>query len=232
MIRSLELQAIVLAGGMGTRLRSVVSDLPKPMAPVGGKPFLESVLRWLAKCGTHRAVLSVGYKWETIRDHFGETFEGMEILYAVEETPLGTGGAVALAMEQTNSQQILVVNGDTIFPIDAARLIACQRSRGKGATLALKSMTDFDRYGSVDLRDGCIEAFLEKSFQKQGLINGGIYAMDRDFLSGRNLPPRFSLEQDVLEKESGHGRLYGEVFDEPFLDIGIPEDYARAENFL
>ncbi|MBK9579567.1 MAG: nucleotidyltransferase family protein [Fibrobacterota bacterium] len=226
------MEAIVLAGGMGTRLRSVVSEIPKPMAPVAGKPFLESVLRWLVGCGTQKAVLSVGYKWEVIRDHFGESFEGMELRYAVEESPLGTGGAVALAMRETESQQVLVVNGDTIFPIDASRLLSLQIDRGIGATLALKPMTNFDRYGSVELKDGRIEAFLEKTHRDQGLINGGIYAMDRNFLSGRGLPARFSLEQDVLEKESGTGRLHGEVFDAPFLDIGIPEDYSRAELFL
>jgi D-glycero-alpha-D-manno-heptose 1-phosphate guanylyltransferase len=226
------LEAVVLAGGMGTRLRSMVSEIPKPMAPVAGKPFLESVLRWLVGCGVQKAVLSVGYKWEVIRDHFGMVFEGMEIRYAVEEVPLGTGGAVALAMRETVSQQILVVNGDTIFPIDVSRLIALQAGRGTGATLALKPMTNFDRYGTVELKDGRIEAFLEKSHRDQGLINGGIYAMDRNFLSDRGLPARFSLEQDVLEKESGSGRLYGEVFDAPFLDIGIPEDYLRAEQFL
>lgn len=225
------MEAVVLAGGMGTRLRSVVSDLPKPMAPVAGKPFLEYILTWLSSNGVERAVLSVGYKWECIRDHFGLRFGDMEIDYSVEDHPLGTGGAVALAISHTHEQTILVVNGDTSFPIALDELVA-RHSKTCGATLALKRMENFDRYGTVVLEGDSITAFQEKAPQKSGLINAGIYALDRNFLSGRGLADRFSLEQDVLEKEAGQGRLFGAVFDAPFLDIGIPEDYARAPEFL
>ncbi|HQF56055.1 MAG TPA: nucleotidyltransferase family protein [Fibrobacteria bacterium] len=227
------MEAIVLAGGMGTRLKSVVSEIPKPMAPVDGRPFLEFLLAWLAKSGTSRAVLSVGYKWEVVRERFGSAYAGMSLDYAVEDTPLGTGGAVALALGRTTEDSILVVNGDTAFPVDLAGLLRTHRESGAGATLALKEMTEFDRYGTVELdARGRVAAFREKARCARGAINGGIYAMDRAFLDGRGLPGRFSLEQDVLEKEAGAGALAGVVFDAPFLDIGIPEDYAKAADFL
>lgn len=226
------MEAIVLAGGMGTRLRSVVSEIPKPMAPVAGKPFLEYLLIWLQRHGVERVVLSVGYKWETIEQYFGSRFHGIELAYSVEDTPLGTGGAISLAMSRTTSRTVLIVNGDTIFPLDAAELLARQESRGFGATLALKRMRAFDRYGTVTLSGDQIVGFQEKSYRDEGLINGGIYAVDRDFLTGRDLPARFSFEQEILEKEAGRGRLFGMEFDASFLDIGIPEDYARAADFL
>ena len=226
------MEAIVLAGGLGTRLRTVVADLPKPMAPVRGKPFLEHLLGWMEGGGVDRAVLSVGYRWEVVRDHFGDRSGGVELSYCVEEEPLGTGGAVAKAIAQTEERTVLVVNGDTFFPVDLRALRDLQGSRGEGATLALKWMTDFDRYGTVSLDGEGIEAFREKARCPGGLVNGGVYAMERDFLRGRGLPERFSLERDVLEREAGGGRLFGAVFDVPFLDIGIPEDYARAEEFL
>lgn len=227
------MEAIVLAGGMGTRLKSVVSEIPKPMAPVGDKPFLAFLLGWLSDSGVDTVVLSVGYKWEVIRDHFGATYRGMTLKYAVEGKPLGTGGAVALALRETTGRSVLVVNGDTAFPVDLRELSRIHGESGAGATLALKGMTDFDRYGTIDLSEaGSVKAFREKAPCAKGLINGGIYAMDRRFLDGRGLPERFSLEQDVLEKEAGQGRLRGVVFDAPFLDIGIPEDYAKAPDFL
>jgi len=227
------MEAIVLAGGMGTRLKSVVSEIPKPMAPVGDKPFLAFLLEWLADSGVVSVVLSVGYKWEVIRDRFGAQHRGMTLKYAVEDKPLGTGGAVALALRETTERSVLVVNGDTAFPVDLRALLAAHARSGAGATLALKEMTDFDRYGTIDLSDaGAVNAFREKSPCAKGLINGGIYAMDRAFLDGRGLPERFSLEQEVFEKEAGKGTLRGVAFDAPFLDIGIPEDYAKALEFL
>jgi len=213
-------------------LRSVVEDLPKPMAPVKGKPFLQYVLGWMANGGVGHAVLSVGYRWETIHSHFGDRFQEMDLSYSVEETPLGTGGAVALAMGHTSEKTILVVNGDTIFPIDLRRLLDLQADRGQGATIALKRMREFDRYGSVALSGDKIHSFLERSFRTEGLINAGIYAMDRNFLGGRGLPERFSLEKEILEKEAGGDSLFGAEFEAPFLDIGIPEDYARAGDFI
>lgn len=226
------MEAVVLAGGMGTRLRSVVSDLPKPMAPVKGRPFLEYILEWLERSGVKRTVLSVGYKWESIHDHFGSRLGSMELAYSVEDHPLGTGGAVALAVSKTSEKTIFVVNGDTSFPIELSELLARHGQTARGATIALKRMENFDRYGTVVLDDDRIVAFQEKAPRESGFINAGIYALDRSFLAGRGLPERFSLEQEVLEKDAGRGKLYGAVFDVPFLDIGIPEDYARAAEFL
>jgi D-glycero-alpha-D-manno-heptose 1-phosphate guanylyltransferase len=223
-------QAVVLAGGFGTRLRSVVSDLPKPMAPVGRRPFLEFVLDELVAAGLERAVLAVGYKAEAIRAHFGDAYRGLALAYSVEEEPLGTGGGIRRAFGMLDAEAGLVLNGDTLFRVDLARL--CRRFAAADSllTVALKEMTDFDRYGTVVLDGGgVITGFREKRPMARGLINGGVYALHRDLFGLRALPERFSFEQEILEAEVGRGRFHGEVFDGYFIDIGIPEDYARAQ---
>ncbi|MFN8397960.1 MAG: nucleotidyltransferase family protein [Bacteroidia bacterium] len=223
-------EAILLAGGMGTRLRSVVTDLPKPMAPVAGKPFLEHLFPSLKAAGIEHAVLSVGYKWEVIEAHFGREFMGISLDYAVEEQPLGTGGGIKLAFEKTTEQHVMVLNGDTLFRIDLAEHWRRHVTGGGLVSLALKPMRDFDRYGTVELgADERILAFKEKQPLKEGLINAGIYAMDRGIWGKLDLPERFSFEQDVLERQVGRLNFKGFVQDGYFIDIGIPEDYAKAD---
>jgi D,D-heptose 1,7-bisphosphate phosphatase len=226
------MEAIILAGGMGTRLREVVADVPKPMANVGGEPFLWHILGWLSKYKFSRLVISSGYKSETISDFFGNSFRGIPIDYAVEEKALGTGGAVKFSLERTVSEDVLIVNGDTWFPVDLEVFISFHTKAESQFTIALKRMKDFSRYGSVDCSGNRIVRFNEKKFCSDGLINGGLYLMNRHFLDQFELPVVFSLERDILEKVAGRGILRCLEFGEPFIDIGIPEDLKKARTMF
>jgi len=225
-------EAIILAGGMGTRLREVVPDLPKPMAPVNGKPFLNYLLLWLKKYNFDKLIISAGYKSDTIVKYFGSAFEDIQIEYAIEKKPLGTGGAVKFALNKTTAKEILIVNGDTWFPVDLDMFYSAHQKSKSKFSIALKEMKNFSRYGSVECRDNTILKFNEKKFCSEGLINGGIYFISRHILDSGNYPELFSLEKDLLEKEAGSGTIKSQVFDDPFIDIGIPEDYRKAQTLF
>ncbi len=223
-------EAIVLAGGLGTRLKSVVKDIPKPMADVNGKPFLEYLLRYLRKNSIERIILSVGYKWEVIRDYFGKSFENMELVYSVESEPLGTGGAIKRSLSFVNSDNIFILNGDTFFDINLKDFLAFHKKRNSVLSVALKSMKQFDRYGVVKIdKDNRIVAFKEKAYYKFGLINGGIYLLNKLFFRELNFESKFSFEKDLLEIYYKVYNFYGFPFEAYFVDIGIPEDYERAK---
>ena len=226
------MEAIVLAGGMGTRLRYAVSDVPKPMAPVNGKPFLFHVLNWLKDFPVETIIMSVGYKSESIVEFFGKSFCGINIEYVAEEAPLGTGGAIRFAMQKCSGENILVINGDTYFPVDIDSFHRFHREIDSKFSVALKPMKDFSRYGSVECTGDKILKFNEKKHCSEGLINGGVYLINRDYFNSLNLPGVFSVEKEVLEKYAGSGILRCMISDKPFIDIGIPEDYKRAGDFL
>ena len=220
---------IVLAGGMGTRLREVVSDIPKPMAPIKGKPFLEYLFNWLSSYSSiQKIILAVGYKSETIINYFGRSFKQTPIVYVNEHEPLGTGGAILNVLQACDSDDVLIVNGDTYFPIDIEQLEEFHRNNKKPVSIALKKMTDFDRYGTVEIVQDFIVRFNEKAYCEEGLINGGIYIVDKNWLKQEEYPARFSFEKDVLERNVTKGLLAGKIFDDVFVDIGIPEDYSKA----
>ena len=228
-------EAIILAGGMGTRLQSVVSEVPKPMAPVAGKPFLEYLFPMLKQVGVKRVVLSVGHKWEVIQAHFGANFMGIEVDYAVESTPLGTGGGIKLAFEKTTSQHVLVLNGDTLFLHDLMLHWEMHQMWNEGAliSLALKEMRDFDRYGTVEIyKNERVKAFREKQPKESGLINAGVYVIDRELWNLVDVPEKFSFEKDVLERYVRKLRFMGYKHEGYFIDIGIPEDYEKANRDL
>ena len=224
-------EAIILAGGLGTRLRSVIEELPKPMAPIGGQPFLAYLLRYLSDQGLKRIILSVGYQHGAILHHFGKEYLGMELVYAIEEEPLGTGGGIHLAMQHTEGEQVAMLNGDTFFKIDIRELEAFHAQKQAGISIALRRLRKFDRYGTVEIvGDGRVTNFREKAYREQGLINGGVYVISKDFWDNLELPgPKFSFEKDVLEKQLTQGKIYGKEFSDYFIDIGIPEDYDRAQ---
>lgn len=223
------MEAIVLAGGFGTRLRHIVSDVPKPMAPVAGRPFLEYILRDLAAKGVTRAVLAVGYMAECIENHFGTSFAGVELVYSREDRPLFTGGAIKQALAQCTQENVLVVNGDTFFDVDLAALERVHTEHSAVLTVATKEMTDFDRYGTVRTdADGRIVAFEEKKPYARGAINGGVYLLRRGALDEIE-SEKFSFEQEFMERFVGEGRFFACPCDGYFIDIGIPEDYARAQ---
>lgn len=224
----LEMEAIILAGGFGTRLKSVVSDVPKPMALVRNKPFLEYLLEYLTRFDIERAILSVGYKWECIRNHFGGNYKSIKLEYSIEESPLGTGGAIKKAMGKTYGEKVLILNGDSFFAVDLNQLKLQPDSR---ILLTLKPMKNFSRYGNVVLdSSGKIMKFVEKENCEKGLINGGVYVVKKTLFDSFKLPVKFSFEEflmENLERLNITTQIFSESF---FIDIGIPEDYLRAEN--
>jgi D-glycero-alpha-D-manno-heptose 1-phosphate guanylyltransferase len=222
-------QAIILAGGLGTRLRSAVPDLPKCMAPVAGKPFLHHVIHYLLDEGVDSFIFSLGYMHEVIEDWLLINHPLLNYQLSVEEEPLGTGGAIQLACKKADAENILILNGDTMFRINTNKLLSFHHQNNSVCTLALKPMHNFDRYGVVEInKDGYIQSFREKKFYQQGLINGGVYALNvRSFL-GLELPSKFSFEKDYLETYCKTEKMMALVQDEYFIDIGIPEDLEKA----
>jgi D-glycero-alpha-D-manno-heptose 1-phosphate guanylyltransferase len=222
--------AIVLAGGLGTRLRSVISDLPKPMAPVNGKPFLHYIFQYLVKQQIKEVVLAVGYKHETICDFFGDAYAGISIKYSLEEEPMDTGGGIKQAFEQVEGAAF-VINGDTFFDVELSALYQFYKDTGCDLALSLKQLQNFDRYGTVKVDgQGRIIQFDEKKFIAEGLINGGVYYLHKNLFEKTGSSGKFSLEKDVLEKYAGTLKFYGKTFPGYFIDIGIPEDYQKAQH--
>ncbi|ARR03342.1 D-glycero-D-manno-heptose 1-phosphate guanosyltransferase [Campylobacter vicugnae] len=214
-------EAIILCGGLGTRLRSVISDIPKPMAPIKNKPFLAFVLEYLKKQNISRVVLAVSYKYEIIQEYFGNSYLGMQILYSIEKEPLGTGGAILEALNLINSDSCYVLNGDTFFDANLDRL----KLDNSDICVALKPMKNFDRYGSVDIdNNSYISAFNEKKFTSNGLINGGVYLIKKNIFNSFNLPNKFSFEE-FFQENFLIFNAKATVFDDYFIDIGIPQDY-------
>ncbi|MCW3089826.1 MAG: Nucleotidyl transferase [Ferruginibacter sp.] len=224
-------EAIILAGGLGTRLRSAVADLPKCMAPVQGIPFIHFIVTYLQKQGIEKFIFSLGYKHERITQYIDKTFDGLNRKYIIETEQLGTGGAIKKAALATESENVIVVNGDTLFNIDIANLAEFHEQSGADCTLALKEMSQFRRYGSVELfSSGVIKAFHEKKFCEKGLINGGIYALHIPSFLKEPLPDVFSFEKDFIEKYTAVKKICGAVYQNYFIDIGIPEDYQRFQD--
>lgn len=219
--------AIVLAGGLGTRLQKVVKELPKPMAKIGNKPFLEILLCYLREQNIKKVILSVGYKKEMIQNYFGDSFCGLEILYSKEKTPLGTGGAIKKALRLVDEDFVFVFNGDTFFDVDLEKLKIFHQKNSADISIALKKMENFKRYGSVLVENDKIVKFNEKKFTQNGYINGGVYILRRDTLK---------IEEDVFSFEeflsTTDKKIYGLVCDGYFIDIGIPQDYYKAQKDL
>ncbi len=223
------MQALVLAGGFGTRLRSRVSDVPKSMAPIAGRPFLEYLLDRLVVAGCQQVVLATGYLHEIIEQHFGTAYRGMTVLYSQETTPLGTGGAVRRALLTLPEAPTLVMNGDTWLNQDLAAFVAWACARTPADAVLLRRVDDVARYGSVELDGERIVRFGEKSGSGPGLINAGIYWLHRASFSPYGFPESFSLENDHFRAHLSDLALLGTVTDAPFIDIGVPEDYDRAQ---
>ncbi len=224
-------EAIILAGGLGTRLRDAVPDLPKCMAPVAGRPFLFYVINTLRLQGIEKFIFSLGYKHEAIISYLEEQFATLSYEYVIEEEPLGTGGAIQLACTKVTANNILVANGDTLFKINLPGLARLHEENNAACTLALKPMQQFDRYGVIALNnDNSVHSFKEKQFHESGLINGGIYLLNKEQFLATQWPLKFSFEKDYLEQRTQG--LYGSIQDDYFIDIGIPEDYNKAQEDL
>lgn len=225
-------QAVILAGGFGTRLRSVVRDVPKPLAPVADRPFLEWILNRLESQGVRRVVLATGYMADAVERALGDRFGEISIAYSVEGVPLGTGGAIALAARRIENLEsgLHVINGDTYleYSLDAMQT---RVSEGTSLCMALAHVEDVARYGAVDVRGDRVERFREKGESGAGLINAGCYHLSGALLRSLEVEP-FSFEEFVLTREARAGRVRAVAQTRNFIDIGVPEDYRRAQSFF
>ncbi|HIX16050.1 MAG TPA: nucleotidyltransferase family protein [Candidatus Hungatella pullicola] len=224
------MQAVLLAGGLGTRLRSVVSDRPKPMALIEGRPFMEYVVRELKKHGITEIIFAVGYKGSMVEEYFKDGSQlGIQVSYAYEETLLGTAGAIKNAGRLVTEERFFVLNADTFYQIDYSRLTLLCQERDLDMALVLREVSDVSRYGQAVLKDSWLTAFDEKVAESRpGTINGGVYLMKRSLLD--EIPEgKVSLEHDMIPKwlHSGDKKLGGIVNDGYFIDIGVPKDYFR-----
>jgi D-glycero-alpha-D-manno-heptose 1-phosphate guanylyltransferase len=226
------LEAIILAGGFGTRLQKVVSDVPKSMALINDRPFLEYLLNFLTGQGILKVILSVGYKEELIREHFRDRFKNLSISYAVEQEPLGTGGGILNAMSQVEGETVFAMNGDSMFRIDLQAMQHLHRETGADMTLALRYLEDTSRFGTVTIDPGKrVTGFSEKDPDSgPGYINGGVYLFGRQFLSTHAPGTQFSIEHDFFEKFYHNEKIVGYPAKGYFIDIGIPDDYMIAQD--
>jgi D-glycero-alpha-D-manno-heptose 1-phosphate guanylyltransferase len=224
------MEAIVLAGGLGTRLKGVIGAAPKCMAPVNDRPFLGYLFDYLNAHKCTRVILSLGYKNKAVIDWLETQDLFFELDYIIESEPLGTGGGILGAIEECATDDVVVVNGDTLFLTDLKQQMNFHRSGKAAVTLALKDMKNFDRYGVVNTDSkGTITSFEEKQARAQGDINGGVYIINRDAFLAKDFPEKFSFEKDYLEKYVIEKKFFGYKSEEYFIDIGIPEDYEKAQ---
>ena len=226
-------EAIILAGGLGTRLRDTVPDLPKCMAPVAGRPFLFYVINYLRSQGIEKFIFSLGYMHEIIEQYLENNFPTLNYQCSIEKEPLGTGGAILLACTKATEKQVAVTNGDTLYKANLHNAAIYHMHHMAECTLLLKPMTDFDRYGVVETdKEKLVTSFKEKQYYKEGNINGGLYLLDAGRFMDEEFPQKFSFEKDYLEKLYNQRRIYGLTDDSYFIDIGIPEDFNRAKTEL
>ncbi|MBT2117220.1 nucleotidyltransferase family protein [Dyella sp. LX-66] len=225
-------EAVILAGGFGTRLRSVVKDVPKPMAPVAGRPFLAHVLDLIARQGIRRAVLATGFMAELVERELGRDWQGMELAYSPETEPLGTGGAIAKALPLLAGDAFFVLNGDTFLSLDYAALDRTAHAQGCAMCMALTAVPDVARYGAVVVEGERVTGFREKGQPGPGYINAGVYRLRRDVQARFPGTANFSFETDVMPALLKDGQVSAFAHTQHFIDIGVPEDYERAQTEL
>jgi D-glycero-alpha-D-manno-heptose 1-phosphate guanylyltransferase len=222
-------QAIILAGGRGTRLEAIVPHMPKPMAPIRSRPFLEILLDYLKAEGIREVVLSTGFMAQAISSHFGNQYGPIRIHYSIEPQPLGTGGAIKRALEDVTTDPVFILNGDTFAKIDYRAMLAAHTEDSSLITLALKQVEDTSRYGKATVEAGHVVSFNEKGSSGPGLINAGVYLLSRSLFDPFDLPEVFSFEKEFLYPKVGDIRPRAFITDDYFIDIGNPEDYQRAQ---
>ncbi|MFO7615149.1 MAG: nucleotidyltransferase family protein [Bacteroidales bacterium] len=225
-------EAIILAGGFGTRLKHLIDNVPKPMAPVNGRPFLEYQLDYLDRWEMKKVILSVGFKKDIIRDYFGNAYKSLQLMYAEEEEPLGTGGAILNALPLVDGYAAFVFNGDTYFDVNLQRMDDFRKIKEADVCIALRYEIEPDRFGIVEFdNNNRITNFFEKhSGLEEGYINGGVYLIRKDYLLRFGLPAKYSFEKDFLQKYYPSEEFYGLRCFSYFRDIGIPEDYYKAQD--
>jgi D-glycero-alpha-D-manno-heptose 1-phosphate guanylyltransferase len=224
------MEAIILAGGLGTRLKQVVSDKPKALSIVAGKPFLSYIIDFLREQGIGHFIFSIGYLSEQIIDFLKNEYPQIDYSICLEQKPLGTGGGIKKALSHAIKENVLIVNADTFFEINVQAMYNYHLASRASCTIALKKMHDFDRYGTVELDDtNRVVSFKEKSYRQEGLINGGYLFLKTGLLEDDMLPETFSFEQDFLEHSLSRLVVKGFISDGYFIDIGIPADYEKAQ---
>lgn len=223
------MQAIILCGGLGTRLRTVVSDVPKTMAPINGKPFMMLQVEKLIKLGVNKIVFAVGYKKDIIRNFFGEEYKGVKIIYSEEEKPLFTGGAMKQALSYIDEDDVVVMNGDIWVDVDLNAMMQQHKDLGAWVTIAVKPMSNFCRYGNVILAENGVDIvdFIEKKPTEHGNVNLGVYIVKRNIFDDLpELGDAFSFENDYLTPNIKNRMRAAFRYDGYWIDIGVPEDYA------
>jgi D-glycero-alpha-D-manno-heptose 1-phosphate guanylyltransferase len=225
------MEAVVLAGGMGTRLKQRVADRPKPMALVAGRPFLDYVLASLERAGVRRVVLAVSYLASQISDHYGSRWNSLELDYSLETAALGTGGGFRLAMEKIRGDTFWALNGDSLLECDFKKMKTTHQAEHADLTIALRKVPDASRYGAAVWNGGQITGFQEKGGANGAAwINGGVYFCPKKVLNSSPLGQKFSFEKEILEVGSSTKKIWGVPCEGFFIDIGVPEDFDRAQN--
>ena len=223
-------ELMILAGGSGTRIRESIPGLPKALAPVGNKPFIDHLIRFYLDQGLERFVFCLGIYQDQVIDHLESAFPNLDRIYVCESEPLGTGGAIRNGLGHCISNTVLAVNGDTYYAIELAKASAFHHMCGAECTLLLKHLDNTERYGRVELgKDYRVTGFIEKGISGEGLINAGAYLLNKRMFLANDLPLKFSFEKEYLEKYFINNRIYGLKQDRFFLDIGIPEDLVKAQ---
>jgi len=228
-------EAIILAGGLGTRLQPVLGQTPKSMANINGKPFLHYLFQYLRFYAVPKVILAVSPLTRSIEEFFGKEYQGLQLEYVYEQQPLGTGGAIYNALKFCNTEQVAILNGDTLFGVDLFQLSDFHKKNASQVTLSLKYYDEVGRFGTVSIDNRFrITGFEEKkeSGAKAGCISGGVYLFNRTLFTSINFPEEFSIEKDFFEKYYEHINFSGFVSNKYFIDIGIPEDYEKAQKEL
>ena len=225
--------AIILAGGMGTRLKTIISDLPKPMAPIMNVPFLTYQLNYLKHFGIKKVIFSVGYLSEKIIAHYNQSFENISIEYSIEKNPLGTGGGIRMAMSNLKEDLVLILNGDSFFDLNLEQFYNLHLEQKSDFSLALRYVNNSERYGNIEFNSSNqITSFIEKNqLNQSGYINAGVYILSKKLYLQNTKPNiNFSIEKDFFEKQLNQLIIKGFEFKDYFIDIGIPEDYLKAQD--
>jgi D-glycero-alpha-D-manno-heptose 1-phosphate guanylyltransferase len=224
-------EAIILAGGAGTRLKSIVTDLPKPLALVNGRPFVEYILDKLVANGFSKIIFSVGYMSHKFLEIIGNSYRNIPIKYVYEDLPLGTGGGIKKCLSALESNCALVINGDTFIDGDYLEMYDIKKKYG-GLIIGVKKVVDTSRYGAIEVSNGRVVGFLEKNQSSTGFINVGCYLLDRNVLDAFKLDTCFSFEVDYLQNVYHDLSINICEYTGKFIDIGVPKDYLRAGEYL
>ena len=223
------MKAIILAGGLGTRLKERVPDLPKPMASVANRPFLEYLLDRIIEGGISEVIISVGHLANSIISHFGTSYKNVPITYAHEKEPLGTGGAIEFALQNLDNKPVLILNGDTLLNIKYQQLLDWYKQSQPKVAMVLRHVSNTGRFGSVDVNNDTVTGFHEKGKMGPGLINTGVYILSPSIYKSLGITGKHSFEVDILQNHIIELSPKAFITSEYFIDIGIPEEYERAQ---